>query len=401
MKILIVRLSAIGDVVHCLPLAAQIKARLPQANITWLVEPPARALLENNPAIDQVVVFEKKDLTSRLKDPLQLGTVISKFKTLLTTLSANHFDLAIDAQGLLKSALLARASGAPVRVGFKGAREGADFFMTDTLDVGDYYNLTTHVVDHNIALANFAVDLLARRKNLVPEASPGTITFPLPIPKSSVQQEIKTLLSGHGVTGGGGSDDSRAQSNDAAPPPGSIPGAQPLPLRLNCPIAVLIPGTTWQTKIWPAQHWIDLGVGLIGAGVGRLIICGGIADEGTNQSIYKGIESRLGKNRHLIDLTGKTDLIQLIAVFQSANLVVAADSGPMHLAVASAGPWVVAIHGSTPWLRNGPYGPRGRAVYAGIVCQPCFSKTCALTTIECLRDLPASKVLQAIVETLD
>lgn len=101
----------------------------------------------------------------------------------------------------------------------------------------------------------------------------------------------------------------------------------------------------------------------------------------------------------MVDLTAKTDLIQLISLFEMSDLVIGADSGPIHLAAAAAavaGPLVVAVHGSTPWLRNGPYGEKGRVVYAGISCQPCFSKTCALKTIECLRDLPVDKVLELI-----
>jgi len=130
---------------------------------------------------------------------------------------------------------------------------------------------------------------------------------------------------------------------------------------------------------------------------------GGKADEAMNQSIYIGIEKQIENKAALIDLTAKTDLMQLIALFQMTDIVVGADTGPMHLAVAVDRPQVVAVHGSTPWLRNGPYGVKGHAVYAGIACQPCFSKTCELPgkTIECLRDLPAAKVLAAISKAAD
>lgn len=414
---------------HCLPLAAQIRARLPEAKITWLVEPPARALLQGNEAVDQVIVFEKKDLVAQLKNPLSLGTGISKIQDLATTLSANQFDLAIDAQGLLKSALLAWCSKAPVRVGFKGAREGSGLFMTDTLDVGDYWGLTRHIVDHNIALADFAIETLARRKNLVPLGRPELVKFPLPIPQAIVRQEVEALMVGGELPpkSDPSTDLQPAPLLAPVPPLGSVPPAKPAPpavhapplplqsmpapptelglafqpvsIKLNCPIAVLIPGTTWQTKIWPADKWIELGAALINSGVGRLIICGGKAEEGTNRSIYIGIESLVGQKGLTVDLTAKTDLMQLVSLFEMSDLVVGADSGPTHLAAAVARPLVVAVHGSTPWLRNGPYGEKGRAVYAGIACQPCFSKTCALKTIECLRDLPVDKVLQAIAQS--
>ncbi|MBU6452667.1 MAG: hypothetical protein KGS72_12850 [Cyanobacteria bacterium REEB67] len=511
MKILIVKLSAIGDVVHCLPLAAEIKARLPQAKITWLVEPPAKALLENNKAVDQVIVFNKKDLLGRLRGPETLGTGLGDIKTLLTKLSAEHFDLAIDAQGLLKSALLAFASKAPIRVGFRGAREGSSLLMSNTLDVGDYYSLSRHVVDLNIDLANFALEILAQKKNLVLLAKPERAVFPLPEPEALVRQSIQLLLAAEDRGTPGAAAASSAQPSlvpgrilaDEAPPKapfssgkapsilpeapseaplpgtsraltqgqGAIPGVgSPLiPLeRIDCPVAVLVPGTTWVTKIWPADHWSDLGAALLQAGAGRLIICGGKSDEGLNRTIYIGIKERLARlatdpiqptvnsggapenssdigsvgvagsqnssdigsvgvagsqnssdigsvgvagsqnssdigsvsGGRLLDLTAKTDLIQLVALFQISDLVVGADTGPVHLAAATGRPLVVAVHGASPWTRNGPYGEKGRAVYKGIACQPCFSKTCAIKTIECLRELAAARVMESIVQSL-
>jgi ADP-heptose:LPS heptosyltransferase len=422
-------------------MAAQIKARLPEAKISWLVEPPARALLENNKAVDEVIVFEKKDLTSKLKNPLSLGTGISQIRALGTTLSAKKFDLAIDAQGLLKSALLAWGSKAPIRVGFKGAREGSNLLLTDTLDVGDYYGPSVHVVDHNLALAEFAIQKLVTSKKMVPLPPPAVVKFPLPIPETSVRQEVERLIRGlpsgsplappstpqidgapppepaggappPGPAGGApppglipppGSSLFEAQAPESIPPLGQAHGDMPPPLELEGKIAVIIPGTTWATKVWPVQRWIDLCASLLACGLDRLIICGGKADAQTNQSISIGINSLFGKSGaagdsvpFLLNLTGKTDLIQLISLFEMTDLVVGADTGPLHLAAAVDRPLVVAVHGSTPWLRNGPYGARGRAVFAQIPCQPCFSKTCALTTIECLRDLPADRVLALI-----
>ncbi|MBS1992544.1 MAG: hypothetical protein JSS86_11295 [Cyanobacteria bacterium SZAS LIN-2] len=370
--------------------------------------------MQNNNAVDQVIVFEKKDLTADLLNPLTLGTKISKIKTLLTTLSANRFDLAIDAQGLLKSAVLAWASGAPVRVGFRGAREGSSALMTDTLDVGDYYGPTRHVVDLNIALGDFALETLARRKKVVLEGAPPVVSFPLPRLESSVQQGLETLLSGGeeasgAGTGSGAGTAARGEAppviSSSAPPQAISPSEAPpvissseAPQNVQNKVVVLIPGTTWATKIWPASKWVELGLALVNSGVSRLIICGGKADAALTQSIYIGIDSQLQNKTTVFDLTAKTDLMQLIALFKMTDIVVGADTGPMHLAVAADRPLVVAVHGSTPWLRNGPYGVRGRAVYSGISCQPCFSKTCLLPdkSISCLTDLEVGKVLQVI-----
>jgi ADP-heptose:LPS heptosyltransferase len=201
------------------------------------------------------------------------------------------------------------------------------------------------------------------------------------------------------------------------------------------PLIALIPGTTWPTKIWPEDQWIALGRLLCERLQAQLVICGGPAERGTNQYIYKGIES--GSSNSVIDLTGETSLMQLVALFRRCDLVLGADTGPLHLAagiaheafnselaatepkalkdtanqkslefevrsVAVAKPKVVAIHGATPWLRNGPYGSMGSAVHLNLECQPCFEKTCQLKlkTIACLKDLPVEEVFKAVDKAL-
>jgi ADP-heptose:LPS heptosyltransferase len=433
LNILIVRLSAIGDVVHCLPLAAVIKARLPEAKITWLVEPPARALLENNPSVDSVIVLHKKDLVRSFKHLKTMSTGFGDVKRLLTDLSAQKFDLALDVQGLLKSAALVFGAKAPIRVGFKGAREMSGALMTDLLDVGDYYGLSRHVVDHNIDLANFALEVLAKKKNLVLQPAPASAQFPLPPLRTADYQAIAAFLAGSFEVTGGASSGAVSQPDVAAPPEAPknlnrpdalmappeilVSGASAAPMKppvgqndgarsqkLSESSVVLIPGTTWITKIWPAHHWLELGKMLLDAGVRRLVLAGGPADAKVNAEIFQALSEYIYKDDELTaaapavvaDLTAKTGLMQLVALFKTSDVVIAADTGPMHLAVASEHPLVVAVHGSTPWLRNGPYGPEHFAVHTDIACQPCFSKTCAIKSIECLRDLPAQMVFDAI-----
>ena len=167
-EILIIRLSALGDVVHTLPVAAAIKRYKPEAKITWVVESLAAPLLHNNPVVDRVIVFPGKSLLKRSRPAglspemvasasAPLGLVLSdslsaKIEMFDTTAKPNpiktlgdfwqqfkaqKYDIAIDAQGLLKSALLTRLSGAKTRIGFAHTREFADKFLTHPVDVGD------------------------------------------------------------------------------------------------------------------------------------------------------------------------------------------------------------------------------------------------------------------------
>jgi len=421
LRVLIVKLSAMGDVVHCLPLAARIRDRLPDVELTWLVEPAAQDLLNANPVLDRVLVLPRKSWLKALKNPATILSTVSQADQYFKELKAYKFDLAIDAQGLLKSAVPTYLSGAPMRVGFAGTREFADRFLTHSLEVGDYFAPDRHVVDINIALADFALEVLARERGtcLRLSFSEENVRFPLPEPASSGADLSLLRIPGlaenffSGVTPGD-------------PPKELVSGAGQKPR----PLIALIPGTTWVTKIWPPEHWIELGRMLIERFGAQLLICGGAGDATTNQSIYKGIVSANSQNAKIsvMDLSGETSLMELVALFKNCDLVVGADTGPLHLAAAVAHgaaaerkrsaehegsaaqpqavpapkPKVVAIHGATPWLRNGPYGSMGSmstitsTVHLNLSCQPCFEKTCPIKTLACLKDLPAGEVFSAL-----
>ncbi len=426
LRVLIVKLSAMGDVVHCLPLAARIKERLPDVELTWLVEPAAQDLINANPVVDRVLVLPRKSWLKALKNPATILPTTSEARQYFKELKAYKFDLAIDAQGLLKSAVPAYLSGAPLRVGFADTREWAHKFLTHPLEVNDYFGHGRHVVDLNIALADYALEVLAQEHGscLRLTFSDQTVRFPLPDTALSGADASVLKLPGldrdfwAGVTAG-----VAHPTNNLAPPTELVSGAGQ---KQNQLIAI-IPGTTWVTKIWPQEHWIALGRMLVERFGARLVICGGPGDATMNQSIYKGILSAEFPGS-VKNLTGETSLMQLVALLKKCDLVVGADTGPLHLAAAVAHqamvaegealaaaperyplvttgeapvvravkPKVVAIHGATPWLRNGPYGSMGSTVHLNLPCQPCFSKTCRIKTLACLKDLPVGEVFQAI-----
>ncbi len=441
LRVLIVKLSAMGDVVHCLPLAARIKERLPEVELTWLVEPAAQDLIKANPVVDRVLVLPRKSWLKALKNPATILPTTTEARKYFKELKAYNFNLAIDAQGLLKSAVPAYLSGAPLRVGFADTREWAHKFLTHALEVNDYFGHGRHVVDLNIALADYALEVLAQEHGscLRLSFSDQTVRFPLPDTASSGADASVLKLPGldrdfwAGVTSGEApptvslspsTDRLAPLTNKLAPSTELVSGAG----QKQNPLIAIIPGTTWVTKIWPQEHWIALGRMLVERFGARLLICGGPGDATTNQSIYKGILSTEFPGS-VKNLTGETSLMQLVALFKKCDLVVGADTGPLHLAAAvahqavvaksealasahetlvTAGeapvlqgvkPKVVAIHGATPWLRNGPYGSMGSTVHLNLPCQPCFSKTCRIQTLACLKDLPVGEVFQA-VETI-
>ncbi len=366
MKVLIIRLSAMGDIVHGLPAAALLKERLPGLELSWLVEPAGVPLLEGNPAVDRVIVFPKKKWLQQLRTVSRLYATAAEAKTWASELKTLQFDAAIDFQGLLKSSVLGLVSGARKRFGFQGTREGADKFLTHRLDVGDYFSPETHVVEHNLRLADFAARvLLGQTESSADQSYIYEAKFPLPAPSATSLETLKL---------------NAGQSFEAFL---SRPGQRRF---------AFIPGTTWTTKIWDWQKWAELAEMCSETTRLPLLLLGGPSELEMNQHIADRLGSRV------LNLTGKTDIPMLLELFRHVDTVIGADTGPLHLAAAVGMPQVLAVFGSTPYKRNGPYGAHCCSVALNLECQPCFKKVCPLGTLACLKELSAKQVFAAIPE---
>lgn len=427
MKILIIRLSAIGDVVHCLPIAAQIKRRIPGAEITWLVEEKFSELIVNNPCVDRAMIFPGKRWRHQIKNVKNWMSTTYEAKQFLSELRAQNYDIAIETQGLLKSALLAYASGAKIRLGFKNTRECADQLLTHRADIGDYFGHNRHIVELNLCLAEYLFNLLGLSNSLQPAE------FPLPpCPAGSIAKidQISDPLTKFPMPPGA----ELISDTALAPPPASIPmlkertglsTLEVVPLMLSeqnekssysesipaaaaelssycrrvVRTAVLIPGTTWSSKIWPEQKWCELAVTLGKRLQSNIVLVGSAGELEVSQHIAKTFQQACPQLK-VVNLATKTTLLDLVALFQRCELVVGADTGPLHIAAAVGFPAVIGIYGSTPWRRNGPYGKKCRSVALDLECQPCFSKTCRFSTVACLRDLTTETVFKEIIVAL-
>jgi heptosyltransferase I len=419
LKILIVKLSAIGDVIHCLPVAAALKKRLPDAKISWLVEAASAELLQGNPCVDEVIVFKAKRWLKDSGNPLnwpQTGALAWEF---VSELRKQKFDAALEMQGLLKSSLLTFISGAKIRIGFAETRESADRFLTHKVDVGDYFGHYVPVVELNLKIAQALLEVLGQKSEKLPA------DFFLP-PLAKVQvDKIETLLSHPHIRNGARQEEALAQSSvnggtrqapaaELIPNKPSVPAMMPVPAMIPVPammpisgqapgakskICAIIPGTTWVTKIWPEEKWLELSRRLARDFNYRLVLVGAGAERDVNTRLAEQLQSELAPGL-VTDLTGQTSLLELVALFQKCDLVIGGDTGPLHLAAAVGKPKVLGIYGSTPWRRLGPYGPQCRSVASGIWCQPCYSKTCAIGTVACLTDLSVDEVFGAVTELI-
>ncbi len=318
MKVLIVKLSALGDVVQSLPVAMAIRRQQPQAQIDWLVERPSAGLLKGHPALNRVLVSPRHELAEA--DGLPLNP-LSRFGR---ELRAVRYDAVVDLQGLMKSAICVALSRAERKIGWRGGKESIAAWA------------------YNQRLAPFDPDRHALERYLdmlepLGLERPAQVEFGLS-PSPEELARASSLLAG---------------------------------LQGEGPLVVLHPVAKWDSKLWPLAHWVELAKLLGGKGY-RLAVTGSNEDRDVGQFIAL----RAGLEGRLIDLTGRTGLKELAALITLASAVVSTDTGVMHLAAAMGAP-VAALFGPTaPW-RTGPFGAGHRILSAGVDCSPCFERFCA------------------------
>lgn len=197
-RVLIVKPSSLGDVVHSLPFLNSLRTCFPDASIDWVIARGLDGLLDGHPMLDSLIVIDK-DRWRRISEAA--GTM-HELRDLFRTLRARRYDLVIDLQGLLRSGLMTWATRAPVRVGFSEAREGSRYFYTHTVRGGR----EVHAVDRYLKIAAAL------------GCDTGTVGFPLPS-SAGVTEQVKEL---------------RIKLKD---------------------YIVLVPGARWDTKIWPAERF--------------------------------------------------------------------------------------------------------------------------------------------------
>ncbi len=331
-NILIVKLSAIGDVVHALPVAYALKQCFPAARITWVVEKPAYDLLTNNPCIDEVIVFDKP----RLKKLAGFRDYAPAFVRLLRS---HRFDLALDLQALFKSGAIAFLSGAPERYVYCNTRELSDLLSKKVCGP----NRAGHVVERYL-------DVVRAVGCDVKEA-----VFPIHI--TAEEAAAATMA------------------------------AEQAGIDLAHPYVILSPGANWPNKRWPPASFAALADRLRHDGFSP-VLSGGPGDAALAAAITAAAAVPP------VDLTGKTSLKQLTHIIKNARALVGGDTGPMHLAAALATP-VVALHGPTDTIRNGPYGRGHKALVAAQECAGCWRRACPKGR-DCLAGISVEAVHEAV-----
>ncbi len=329
-RILIVKLGALGDVVHAIPVAAALRRAFPSARLDWLVSAKHREILDLVPVIDRRLAISDAPMIGAIRE-----------------LRASQYDVAIDLQGLIKSAALARASGAARVIGFTSryARERiASWFYTEAHDPGGggmYHIDERHVVYTNLGV----LETLG--------IHPGAPEFPLDRVESAVAADVAARTGGR--------------------------------------YAILNPGAAW-----PNKRWMPARFGALAAELHRRhglasLVAWGPGEEPLAQEVAAASSGAAF-------VSPRTTIADLVALARGASIYVAGDTGPAHIAAAVGTP-IVGIYGPTRPSRNGPWSTADITVSRSDVCQCHHLRQCRLKTM-CLEDIRIEEVVTAVERRL-
>lgn len=350
MNILIVKLTALGDITHTLPALTTLRRAQPNARITWLVEESAQDMIRGHPALDRVLVWPRTSWRT-LRRSGRFVALASAFSRFVKELRDTRYDWVIDFQGLLKSGLWVALARASIKAGYgPGQRHDEHAWLALNRRV-PVTAPNAHAVERNLKLL----------EGLGFPRLPLAYDFPI---AASRHQEAATLLEHAGLK----------------------PGTR---------FVAINSMTRWPTKNWTPRHFAGVADALLNASV-PVVLTGAPGDRADIDAIAAAM------SRPALRLDGKTSLQTLAAVFQRAALVLSTDTGPMHIAVAVGTP-VVALFGPTSPEYTGPFGDRNVVLRAGIACSPCYQRVCKTTEFEphaCMLRLEPAKVAQTILHQL-
>ncbi|WP_282756538.1 lipopolysaccharide heptosyltransferase I [Desulfuromonas thiophila] len=344
MKILIVKVSALGDVVHALPVLAYIRAAEPAAEVDWLVEEGFAPLLQGHPLLRAVLPLQTRRW--RKLPPLAL---VREFFAFVRRLRAERYDLVLDLQGNSKSGLVTLLARATAKYGYdrRAVREWPNLLATRqrvSLGAADY-----HVGQRALALVRAAL----------PAAVQVACAGPLPV-ADQARREVADQLRQLGLPAGRH-------------------------------LIVCHYGTTWRTKLWALEYWQTLVAQLAARPDAVLLLTWGNAEE---QQAAAAIAAQAPGAL----LWPRGSLPQLVALLAVADLVVGGDTGPVHIAAAVGTP-TVSLYRVTDARRNGPLGREHRCLQVPLACAACLRKDCPQQQV-CASAIAPATVLAAIDELL-
>ncbi len=347
MNILLIRLSSMGDVLHVLPALRALRTSFPEATLGWVVEDAHAQLLSGLPELDRLYVVARARSHGGWRERRALA------KEMRSRLREVRWDVAIDFQGLWKSLMVARWSGAERILGYAPSPEHTHWFYTDKVHLP---TLDRHAVDRHLDLLGTlgcAVRYASHRGEFRRD-------FSLPI-QPSQRAKAEEILTG-------------------------------LDLPAGRPRVLLNFSARKPANQWGVERFAELANLLIGEGYAP-VLTGGSDDREGEKAILEAV------GRPLPSLVGKCNLLELAAVMTHFDVLVTGDTGPMHVAV-SAGLPIVALFGPANPVRTGPYSPSAVVLQEPFHCQPCYARECKFKQLPppCMIEITADQVLLEVLK---
>ena len=338
-KFLIIKLSSLGDVVHALPFLRNLRANHPDAYIAWVVEERYRELLDGNPDLDEVIPVRLKLWRKRWN-----GETLREVSATRRLLKERRFNWTFDLQGLLKTGIIARITGAPNRAGFhrNNCREKLNVWLNNRQS--PYVAPNGHVVDLCLSQLSVLGD------------SATQYEFPLIVPAEA--ERVAEIF---------------------------IKENSDLTAR---PIAAINPGAGFPTKLWDLKRFAQLADRMTEELGFSILLTWGPGEEGMVKQIADAMRQRPWT-------APPTTIAESVALYKRLALFVGCDSGPLHLCAALGIP-TVSVWGPTNPVRNGAYGTGHQAVHHELPCSYCWKRKCPLGTHECMDKVTVEDVYQAV-----
>lgn len=326
-RILVVLLGAIGDVTRALPILPRLRAAYPEAQIAWAVEPPSFDLVNHHPWVEQTFLFRRSE-------------GVAAFVSFLRKVRQFRADLCLDLQRHLKSGLVSRVSGAPVRLGFARAnsREGNWLWLTHHIPPQEH--LSSKLFQYQ-AFADYL------------GAPPRPIAFGLTL-EPEEERRVAHLL--RAVTGS---------------------------------FVAAFVGSSWPSRFWFPEQTASVIQKLAARGL-HTVLVGGRNEQAFAEKVRKLVSAPV------VDLTGQTSLRELVGIFARARAAWGPDSGPMHLA-AAAGTRVISLWGATSPSRSAPWNNETGVILGQAPCMPCYRRNCPIDRL-CMQNISVAQVVSAILQ---
>jgi len=328
-RFLIVRLGSLGDIIHAIPAAAALRAALPSAIIDWAVDPRYVDLIKMVTAVNHPVPLDPR------------AGMIRLFAT-MSELRRRKYKVAIDFQGLIKSATIARLAGAKRVVGFPQAHvreQAARAFYTDAPETVR----AAHVVFKNLELVS-ALGIKV-----------GEPAFPLNVPKTAAVQDVEARFGG-------------------------------------APFALINPGAAWPNKRWPPERYGGVAAAIRERFGWPSLVLWGPKEQALAETVVQASNGAAVLAPH-------TSIVDLFGIAKAARIAVSGDTGPLHIAAAVGTP-VVALFGPTRADRNGPWGGADIVVERTARCECLYERECRRSA-QCIDEIPLDEVVAAVVKRVE